>query len=526
MKDVTCYHGGIDESGMRHLAEALAFIVQRGDLIALKGGLGAGKTTFARAFIRGLVGRDDEEIPSPTFTIVQTYDGGRLNVSHFDLYRLSGAGELVELGFEQLIEDGVAVVEWPERAEGELPADRLTIEICDSAANPTQDGHDKRDLKLIAMGMWAHRLNRLQAMLHVIDSTPWRGPNVRIRYFQGDASARRYARLEDADGRLAILIDSPRNTDGPPIRGERTYGEIAHLAQDVRPFVAIAETLKQAGFNVPDIYACDLEQGFVVCEDLGDGVFGSVLQKVTDDASRASLQETLWQAAVDTLIELRQTPIPDQMSLPDGTQYRLHKFDGEAFAIETELLTDWYWPYIHNQECRTAVADRFCELWSQVWLGLAGEAPHWLLRDFHSPNLLWCNAREGKAKVGIIDFQDAMQGPAAYDLVSLLQDARLDVDAALEDALLAHYCKRVSEIEPAFDAQRFQFCYRAVGAQRNTKILGIFARLAKRDGKTQYLQHIGRIWRYLERDLEHPKLADLKAWYDGAFPNETRVRSA
>jgi aminoglycoside/choline kinase family phosphotransferase len=149
----------------------------------------------------------------------------------------------------------------------------------------------------------------------------------------------------------------------------------------------------------------------------------------------------------------------------------------------------------------------------------------WVLRDYHSPNLLWLPEREGIARVGVIDFQDAMRGPPAYDLVSLLQDARVDVAPELEAAVFDHYCAAVTARQTGFDRDAFAFAYAALGAQRNTKILGIFARLAKRDGKPAYLRHIPRLWGYLERDLAHPQLAGLKRWYDRHFPTEARGRA-
>ena len=170
-----------------------------------------------------------------------------------------------------------------------------------------------------------------------------------------------------------------------------------------------------------------------------------------------------------------------------------------------------------------AQADRaeFVALWADIFAQLAKMPPAWVLRDYHSPNLLWLPEREGIARVGVIDFQDAMRGPAAYDLVSLLQDARVDVAPELEAQLFDHYCAGVGA-RGGFDRDAFAFAYAALGAQRNTKIVGIFARLAKRDGKPGYLRHIPRLWRYLERDLAHPQLAALKRWYDRNLPADAR----
>ena len=192
--------------------------------------------------------------------------------------------------------------------------------------------------------------------------------------------------------------------------------------------------------------------------------------------------------------------------------------------IETELLVDWYWPAISGAPISTQARAEFTAAWSGVFDRLLALPVGLTLRDYHSPNLLWLPERAGVARVGIIDFQDAMLGHAAYDLVSLLQDARLDVPEALETELLAHYLAGTRRHDPAFDEPGFTFAYRALGAQRNTKILGIFARLARRDGKPAYLPHIPRIWRYLQRDLAHDTLRPLQAWYDHHLPPELRSR--
>ena len=160
----------------------------------------------------------------------------------------------------------------------------------------------------------------------------------------------------------------------------------------------------------------------------------------------------------------------------------------------------------------------FTALWRAALKSAYDEPPTWVLRDFHSPNLLWLPDREGIARVGVLDFQDAMLGPAPYDLVSLLQDARVDVPEDLEMRLAALYMRRRTAVDPAFDTQRFAAAYAAMGAQRATKILGLFARLDKRDKKPEYLRHLPRIERYLARNLAHPLLQPLAVWYRNHLP--------
>ncbi|MEQ1698348.1 MAG: tRNA (adenosine(37)-N6)-threonylcarbamoyltransferase complex ATPase subunit type 1 TsaE [Hyphomicrobiaceae bacterium] len=500
----------LDEPGLVRLAQLLAFTVRPGDLIALHGDLGAGKTTFARAFIRALTHPAATEVPSPTFTLLQTYATPRLKLAHFDLYRLNDPSELDELGLDEAISQGAAIVEWPERAASRLTGTRLDIAIAESTTNA-----DTRDITLTGESTWGPRLDRLIAIRDFLAGAGHAADT--LHYLQGDASPRRYARLTAADGTPTILMDWPRQPDGPPIRNGLPYSRIAHLAEDVRPFVAIGQHLASQGFSTPAMHAHDLDAGLLVIADFGDAVFGSTMGKTASQAD-------LWRTGVDTLIALRAVTPPATLPLPDGTTVTMPAYDHQALAIETELLLDWYWPAVHGSPVPANLKAEFTHLWSAIFDRLQTLPHGWALRDYHSPNLLALPDRAPPKNVGIIDFQDAQIGPHAYDLVSLLQDARVDVPATLEAELLAHYCNSISSRDPAFQRPSFEWSYAALGAQRNSKILGIFARLAHRDGKPAYLAHIPRIWSYLARDLAHPELTALAAWYDHAFPAAVRAK--
>jgi tRNA threonylcarbamoyl adenosine modification protein YjeE len=494
------------EAAVVRLAERIALKLAVGDVVALSGDLGAGKTTFARALIRALLGDAEAEIPSPTFSLVQTYSAPRLELAHLDLYRISGDDDLVELGLDEQLATGAAIIEWPERAPGFKPADRLDIHFAQGT------GPDQRTLHLAGHGTWAPSLARIAAMSEFLDkSPPW--DVAKAVYLQGDASARAYARLAH-EGRVAILMDQPRQPDGPPIKNGLPYSRIAHLAEDVRPFVAVAEALREAGLSAPEIYAADLDHGFLVLEDFGDRVYGAEIAK-------SPCQPELWRAATDTLLAMSTLKVPDSIPLPDGTQHHVPPQDAAVLGIEVELLPDWYWRAIHGSPIPADVRAEFVAAWDSIFNHLAEQPVGWVLRDFHSPNLVWLPDRDGPCRAGLLDFQDALVGSHAYDLVSLLQDARVDVPAALEDELLAYYLDRRAA-EPAFDSEAFRFAYAALGVQRNTKILGIFARLAMRDRKRTYLRHIPRIWRYLARGLAHPDLAALARWFDRHLPREIR----
>ncbi len=497
----------LDEAGLARLASLIALDLRPGDLVALAGDLGAGKTTFARSAIRTLLDAPDAEVPSPTFSLVQSYDTPRLAIAHCDLYRIEGESGASELGLEESLARGAVLIEWPERAQSLLADDRLDIAIIEI------DDGARRQVTLAAHGHYRPRLERLMTIHAFLASHGW--GDTHIRPIPGDASSRRYFRLEQNTQR-ALLMDAPRQPDGPPIRDGMPYSRIAHLAEDVRPFVAIGRHLRGLGLSAPRIIASDLDTGLLLLEDLGDRVFGAQLAAGTS-------QIELWRGGVNALLALHRTPVLEQLDIGNGAHHVVPPFDQSAMQIEVELLPDWYVRAATGAPLADPARAAFIEQWSSVFARLLALPPSLLLRDFHSPNLLWLPERTGAASIGIIDFQDAMRGPAAYDLVSLLQDARLDVSKEIETELLAHYCAEAAKTQPNFDRAVFEFAYRALGAQRNTKILGIFARLARRDGKPRYLQHIPRIWRYLERDLTHPELAPLEAWYDRHLPSEIRL---
>jgi hypothetical protein len=491
-----CSLNDADETAVRRLAECVALKIRAGDAVALHGDLGAGKTTFARALIRALAGDDTTEVPSPTFSLAQTYDTPRLTISHLDFYRLAGEAEAAELGISELLSRGAIIVEWPERAPSLLGEDVLDIDFSEGRAEST------RKVSLSGRGSWGPRLARIGEIRRFLDVTAWSG--ARVHYLQGDASARAYARLGGGT-KPALLMDWPRQPDGPPIRDGLPYSRIAHLAEGVHDFVEVQRFLASHGLRVPAIWAQDLERGLLVTEDLGDLVFGRLIAE-----GKPMLPP--WEAATDTLLAMR------------GLKHRVPAYDKRALAMETELLTDWYWPFALGSDIPEAARAEFLALWSPVLDRILAGPTGLVLRDYHSPNLMWLPDAEGVARVGLIDFQDAVDGHQAYDLVSLLQDARLDVPVDMETALLARYMAAAGACDAHFDPDDFAFAYAALGAQRNTKILGIFARLCKRDGKPAYLVHIPRIWRYLERDLAHPQLGGLRAFYDRNFPPALRSR--
>ncbi|MFK8253405.1 tRNA (adenosine(37)-N6)-threonylcarbamoyltransferase complex ATPase subunit type 1 TsaE [Ancylobacter terrae] len=492
-----------DEGATRRLAMDLAALLAPGDTLALSGDLGAGKTTLARALVRELAADDRLDVPSPTFTLVQSYDLARAAVVHADLYRVADEAELDEIGWYEMTEGAIVLVEWPEHAGAALPVERLDVQL----ALASDMGPNVRRARLSGHGRFAALLRRVRATRALIDLAGF-GPS-RRRHLLGDASTRAYERLYGAK-RDAILMIAPRRPDGPPVRNGLPYSAIAHLAEDVKPFIALARGLKARGFSAPQIYAADLDNGLLVLEDLGT-------EGVVSGAPTAPIVER-YEAAADVLAALHGFELPARLPVGSGIDHVIPAYDLEAFLIEVELLLDWYLP--HRGRPAPSAADRevFRQLWSRVLTLPLAQKPTWVLRDYHSPNLMWLPQRKGLERIGLLDFQDAVMGPPAYDLASLAQDARLDVPEELELALVSRYAKARRAAEPAFDVRSFAATYAILGAQRATKILGIFARLKHRDGKPHYLRHIPRIWRYLDRCLAFPDLDPLKDWYAAHVP--------
>ncbi len=487
---------------MRRFMLDIATALEPGDLITLSGDLGAGKTTFARALIRHLAGDETIEVPSPTFTLIQTYELAQLPIVHADLYRLAGSAELAELGFDDLPENAIVLLEWPDRAAGFLPADRLDIAF--TLAQQLGEGY--RNARVTGYGAFAQRAERISAIRNFLNESGF--GDAERRRLKGDASTRSYERLV-LDGQGYVLMNSPRRPDGPPVHDGKPYSAIAHLAEDVTAFMALSAGLRDLGFSAPAIYFADSEKGLLIIEDLGD----ELVVEGDPPAPIAGRYET----AVDLLAALHGREHPATLPVSPHVEYRIPRYDIDAFLIEIELLLDWYLPRL-DATISPATRAAFVALWCDALQPALEAAPTWVLRDFHSPNLLWLPEREGLARLGLLDFQDAVLGPAAYDLASLLQDARVDVPEAMEITLLGRYARLRRETNPDFDTASFVKIYATVAAQRATKILGIFARLDKRDGKPQYLRHMPRLWGYLQRSLAHPSLAPLRAWYGTHVP--------
>jgi hypothetical protein len=303
-----------------------------------------------------------------------------------------------------------------------------------------------------------------------------------IRPLAGDASFRRYFRVHRG-AETAVLMDAPPDKE------------------DSRPFLVIADHLNRLGFAAPHAIRADLEGGLILLEDFGDELVGPLL------AREPGLEDEVYRSAIDI-----------QVALHDHAPPAIEPYTRPALVREVDLFTDWYLPALGVEVDR----DAWHAAWDAVWGDVVDQtlaAPVLTLRDYHADNLLRLPGRHGVQRLGLLDFQDALAGHPAYDLVSLLQDARRDVHPDLEAAMIDRYC----DGRGIADREAFRAAYEVLGAQRNTKILGIFTRLNRRDGRTGYIERFPRIWGYVERNFAHPALRPVRDWFEANVPADKRA---
>jgi aminoglycoside/choline kinase family phosphotransferase len=306
----------------------------------------------------------------------------------------------------------------------------------------------------------------------------WGG--AQVEPLAGDASFRRYFRVLDGP-RTAILMEAPPATE------------------DVRPFVAVAEWLHSVGLTAPEILARDIEHGLLLLGDFGDWRLRETVDK---DPSR---ERELYELATDVLVHLHKHQ-PMAGLRPHGL---------EQWLEELSLFTDWYCPAL-----RLSVdVDGFRSAWMQVLEPVEkdGLGPVTVLRDYHAENVMLVRGREGVQHFGLLDFQDALCGHPAYDLASVLEDARRDVPPEIERAMIDRYIAATGGLD------QFERAYWALAAQRNTRIIGVFTRLWKRDNKPHYTAFQPRMWGLLERDLARPELEPVRTWFDANIAPENRA---
>lgn len=316
-----------------------------------------------------------------------------------------------------------------------------------------------------------------------LEQNGWGG--VECPLLAGDASFRKYYRLQRGEEQV-VLMDAP-----PP-------------QEDVRPFVKIADFLVKNGFSAPRIFAQDVENGFLLIEDLGDDTYTRLLNTGHDE-------QDLYKLATEVLIDLHK----NASDLPEA----LPPYDQGLLLRECMLLPDWWMIAAFGEDgvdakCRQS----YQAAWASCLSLVQEQSPVLVLRDYHVDNLLLLPQRKGQAACGLLDFQDAVAGHPAYDLMSLLEDARRDIEPSLIETMKNRYIQAF----PDMNREKFDAAFAILGAQRHAKVIGIFARLYMRDDKPIYLQHIPRVWRLLERALEHPALCEVKNWFDRNIPHPDR----
>jgi N-acetylmuramate 1-kinase len=316
-----------------------------------------------------------------------------------------------------------------------------------------------------------------------LDANGWRG--VDPAPLSADASFRTYYRLADR-GRGAVLMDAPPTQE------------------EIGPYVAVAALLRRLGFSAPEVMAEDRDDGFLLIEDFGDDTYTRLLARGADE-------EALYCLAVDTLVALQRAVAED--GIPD-----LPPYDEARLLAEAGLLVDWYYPAAVGKRLEEAAREEYLALWQGALREAAASPPTLVLRDYHVDNLMLLADRPGVRGCGLLDFQDAVVGHPAYDLVSLIEDARRDVPAALRESAAERYLAAF----PGLDRALFRRAAAILAAQRNAKIIGIFTRLWRRDGKPGYLPHIPRVWRLLDEDLREPALGPIARWLDRHLPPEMR----
>ena len=318
-----------NEIATAHLMADLALLIGPGDVITLTGDLGAGKTAAARAMIRYLAGDDTMEVPSPTFTLAQSYDLPSFPLVHADLYRVNDPVELEEIGLSPWPEGVVVLMEWPERAVSALPADRIDIALSHRPAL----GPSARAAEITGYGKAAAQVARLETLQKFLAESGY--ADAKRRRMAGDASTRSYARLIRGDG-VVILMNSPRRPDGPAVYDGKSYSAAVHLAEDVKPFVAMANGLRERGFSAPSIRHADLDAGFLITEDFGSAGF------IKGDPPAPIVER--YQAAVDMLAALHAKPQPEMLPLAPQVSYTIPTFDTDALLVEIGLMLEWYLP--------------------------------------------------------------------------------------------------------------------------------------------------------------------------------------
>lgn len=329
-------------------------------------------------------------------------------------------------------------------------------------------------------------MNRSEVIDQFIETIPsWHG--AKRAMLAGDASFRKYERISLRNNH-AVLMDAPPDKE------------------DTRPFLKVANYLTDHTLSAPRIIAYNTENGLALLEDLGDDLYARVLVR------QPELEEQLYLSATDVLVELYH------MAEKENLEGFIPTFDTDRMLQQVALLPEWFMPLASGWETPDTLKKEYLDIWRSVLAKLPPLRRVMVLYDYHAENMIWLPDREKAARTGLLDFQDAMVGSPAYDMVSFLEDARRDVAETTVQKTIEHYLQQTGIAHDAFMA-----AYKLMGAQRNCRIVGTFARLAVRDGKKRYLSFMPRVWAHVMNDVSHPLLAPVKEWIEKNIKPEWRV---
>ncbi|MDG2187302.1 MAG: tRNA (adenosine(37)-N6)-threonylcarbamoyltransferase complex ATPase subunit type 1 TsaE [Hyphomicrobiales bacterium] len=478
---------------LEELAKTISSNLEKGDIIALIGEIGSGKTTLSKFLINQLTSIEINQINSPTFNLYQSYNKNNVLVNHYDFYRIEKYQDLDEIDLEDSYKNGITIIEWADKYINALTQDYIEIHLTEKLSY--------REYKITPKGKLRKRIKNINSLDNFLKKT-----NLKINKLEdiyGDASKRKYCRLHLEDKTL-ILMDSSQ---------EKKKINPTKLSTSISDYIHICKYLEKINIRVPELFYTDIKREYLIEEDFGDLKYSHII-------SKENFKE-LYQPAIDTLLHISEIHHPNNLEV-NGKTYDIPEYDKKIYLNEVEIFIKFYWPFIKGTICTSAIEKEFMDIWNELLIKISSDKSL-VLRDFHSPNLMLLKDEENHKKCGVIDFQDALLGHPIYDLVSLCQDARITISEEEETFLIETYKSKFNFNNYQFDRSNFIDHYCILGTQRSMKILGIFARLSILDSRNDYLVHMPRVINYIKRNMQNSNLSDLSKWLDLNFKEEFYV---
>ena len=474
-------------SDLEKLAKELVPLLNEGGVMTLNGQIGAGKTTLAKLIIQELTQTPLEDIVSPTFNLYHTYNRDNLEIAHYDFYRIESEIELLEIDLNESLTDKICIIEWADKFRDLLPKDRIEIFITCKK--------NERVYRINPLGKFREVVSnraKIENYLGGLDIN-----FTELQRLPGDASKRNYYRVMSPDNTM-ILMDATQESNIKSKTG---------LSNGIDDFIKIQKYLDSIDVRVPKLIVRNRIDNILLEEDLGEYSYADMLTKEN--------YQKLYNPAIKTLIHISNINHPKNISTDSNPHY-LKEFDLDIYLNEAEIFIDYYWPFIHGKQCNADKKQEFTHVMGEVYSNLTDDKTL-MLRDFHSPNLLFLENEDGFRKCAVIDFQDALFGHPLYDLVSLTNDARTTIDEHQEKYLIDLYKKDFPFNNFQFDSLSFIEQYHILGVQRSIKILGIFARLAILETNQNYLVHMPRVICYIKRIMQSGSIQTLACWLNQNF---------